>query len=279
VAQRLGARRTSEERGIADHDGAQKHEERRKGQRGRERGSKEGQAGVSKDVQFTGWWVGGWRCRAPPTGFGGSTSSSTTFAHSPCGQHGCFAMTGGNPGPAVARRVRRGQRGLCACDGFVQRVQWPGDDDAMRCDAMLWATGGALYPRVAAAGKQPRAVGEAQDADTQTGQDRTGQARAVSAVVKPRHFSSASRGVPIQPSLSILVCASWSCESRAAISLRTSSVAATSASRRDLHVCYMSTSRGDAVGARRIVVMCRVHRVPAYVPPRVASVYIVRLST
>jgi hypothetical protein len=177
VAQRLGARRTSEERGIADHDGAQKHEERRKGQRGRERGSKEGQAGVSKDVQFTGWWVGGWRCRAPPTGFGGSTSSSTTFAHSPCGQHGCFAMTGGNPGPAVARRVRRGQRGLCACDCFVQRVQWSGDDDAMRCDAMLWATGGALYPRVAAAGKQPRAVGEAQDADTQTGQDRTGQAR------------------------------------------------------------------------------------------------------
>jgi hypothetical protein len=115
----------------------------------------------------------------------------------------------------------------------------------MRCDAMPWAAGGALYPRVAAAGKQPRAVGEAQDADTQTGQ--AGQARAMSAVVKPRHFSSASRGVPIQPSLSILVCASWSCESRPAISLRTSSVAAASASRRGLHVCYRSMSRGDAV--------------------------------
>jgi hypothetical protein len=272
VAQRLGARRTSEERGIADHDGAQKHEERRRGQRGRERGSKEGQAGVSKDVQFTSWWVGGWRCRAPPTGFGGSTSLSTTFAHSPCGQHGCFAMTGGNPRPAVARRVRRGQRGLCACDCFVQRVQWPGDDDAMRCYGrrVVLCTRVSL-PLGSSRGpwERPRTPTHRQD---RTGQDRPGQGR-----VGCRQ--TASRGVPIQPSLSILVCASWSCESRAAISLRTSSVAATSASRRDLHVCYMSTSRGDAVGARRIVVMCRVHRVPAYVPPRVASVYIVRLST
>jgi hypothetical protein len=36
---------------------------------------------------------------------------STTFAHSPCGRHGCFPMTGGNPGPPVAR-----QGGRC-CDG------------------------------------------------------------------------------------------------------------------------------------------------------------------
>jgi hypothetical protein len=199
---------------------------------------------------------------------------STTFAHSPCGQHGCFAMTGGNPGPAVARRARRVQRGLCACGCFVQRVQWVGEADAMRCDAMGggWCSVPACRCRWEAAAGRGRGPGR-RHTDTQTGQ--TGQARAVSAVVKPRHFSSASRGVPIQPSLSILVCASWSCESRPAISLRTSSVAAASASRRGLHVCSMSTSRGcsDAVGARQIVVMCRVHRVPAYVPPRLVCLH------
>jgi hypothetical protein len=108
---------------------------------------------------------------------------STTFAHSPCGQHGCFAMTGGNPGPAVARRARRVQRGLCACGCFVQRVQWVGEADAMPCDAMGggWCSVPACRCRWEAAAGRGRGPGRRRrHTDTQTGQpgqDRTGQAR------------------------------------------------------------------------------------------------------
>jgi hypothetical protein len=48
VAQRLGARRTSEERGIADHDGAQKHEERCRGKEAERGGAKRGRRACLK---------------------------------------------------------------------------------------------------------------------------------------------------------------------------------------------------------------------------------------